>query len=265
VDRGDGGDDGQAEPEPVVRRAAVEPLERLEDAAGVGRRDDRAGIGDGELAASRDRAGADPDVAAWMVVPDRVVDQVRDEVLGEHRIAGDDGGLQRGVHLPVARAGRVEDVFGNRGQVGLLADGEPALVAREEEQRADEVLGVIDRGADVRRHAAQVGLRAVRVVQHDVDGGAHDRERGAQFVGGVGDEPLLALERGLEPAEHRVERLGQLPQFVAGTCRRDPRRQVVFRRGAGGLRDQVHRAQCPPGEDPAKHRGEGEDYRNSDQ
>ena len=51
-------------------------------------------------------------------------------------------------------------------------------------------------------------------------------------MGGVGHEPLLALERRLEPAEHLVERLGQFAEFVAGTGRRDPPGQVVFgRRG----------------------------------
>src|ERR1700722_18456067 len=124
-----------------------------------------------------------------------------------HRIAGDDRGPQRGVPPPVAHGGGVEDVFGGRGQVDLLADGEPALVAREDEQRADEVLSVIDRCADVGRHAAQVAGRAVPVAQRDVDRRAHDRQRGAQLMRGVGDKPLLALERGLEPAEHLVKGL----------------------------------------------------------
>jgi hypothetical protein len=57
-----------------------------------------------------------------------------------------------------------------------VRNGEPALAAREDEQRADESLGMIHRGADVRRHAAQL-------------------------MRGVGDEPLLGLERGLEPAQ----------------------------------------------------------------
>ena len=35
VDRGDGGDDGQAESEAVMGGAVAEPLERLEDAVGV--------------------------------------------------------------------------------------------------------------------------------------------------------------------------------------------------------------------------------------
>ena len=101
--------------------------------------------------------------------------------------------------------------------------------------------------------------------EHDVDRRAHDRERGAQLVGGVGDEPLLALERGLEPAEHLVERLGQFAELVAGAAQRDPRREVVFRRGAGGRGDPVHRAQRPPGGDPAEDRGEGDDHGERDQ
>ena len=176
------------------------------------------------------------------VVADRVVDEVGDEAFGQHRVAGDDGGLERRVDAPVAQLGAVEDVFGDGGQVDIVVDGEPALVAGEDEQRADQVLGVIDRGADVGRHAAQVGGRAVRVVEHDVDGRAHDRERGAQLMGGVGDEPLLAFERSLEPVEHVVEGVGQFVEFVAGAAQRDPRRQVVFRGGAGGRGDQVYRA-----------------------
>ena len=70
------------------------------------------------------------------------------------------------MHPPVARAGAVEDVFGDRCQVDLLVDGETALVAREDQERADEVLGVIDRGADVRRHAAPSG-----------DGGSNEARR----------------------------------------------------------------------------------------
>jgi hypothetical protein len=61
-------------------------------------------------------------------------------------------------------------------------------------------------------------------------------------MGGVGDEPPLPLERGLEPAEHLVEGFGQLLEFVAGTAQGDPRRQVVLGRGTGGGGDPVHRA-----------------------
>ena len=96
----------------------------------------------------------------------------------------------------------------------------PAVVAGQDEQRADEVLGMIDGDADVRRHGKQVVGGAVRVAD-DIDRRAHDGERGAQFMRSVGDELSLALERGLESFEHVVECLGQFAQFVAGTARRD--------------------------------------------
>src|ERR1700685_1299803 len=112
VYRGDGRDDGQAEPETVMGGAIAEPLERLEDAVGIHRADDRPGIGHGQLDAARGGAGADPDVTGCGVVPDRVVDQVRDEAFGQHGIARYDGGLQRGGHPPVPPAGGGGEVVG---------------------------------------------------------------------------------------------------------------------------------------------------------
>ena len=94
---------------------------------------------------------------------------------------------------PAAGVCGVEDIFGGRGQSGFLADGESGLVPREDEQRVDEVPGMIHFGADVRDRGAQFAGRAAGAAQQDVDGGANDGQRGAQFVGCVGDEPLLAL------------------------------------------------------------------------
>ena len=42
------------------------------------------------------------------------------------------------------------------------------------------------------------------------------RQRRAQLVAGVVDEPPLALERLLEAAEHRVQGLAQAPELVVG-------------------------------------------------
>ncbi len=255
MDRGDGCDDGQPEPETAMGRPVTQPLERLEDASDVGRVDDRPGISHGQLAAAAHGAGANPDLAARQVVPDGVVDQVRDEPFGQHRITRDDSWLKRSVHPPATQAGSVQDVLGHRGQVHLLPHGESALVARQDEQRPDEVLGVIDRHANISAHGAQVPSRAIRITQHHVDRSPHDRQRGAQLMRSIGDEPLLALERRLESAEHLVECLGQLPELVPRPGRRHPRRQVVLGRGTGGRRDPVHRAQRPSGEDPAEDRG----------
>ena len=130
---------------------------------------------------------------------------------------------------------------------------------------ADEMLGAVDRRADVGAHAAQVGRGAVGVVEHDVDGRAHHGEGGPQLVGRVRDEPPLSVEGALEPIEHLVERLGKLVELVGRTAQRDPCREIAFRGGAGGCGDPVQRAQHPSRSDPAEDRCEREHDGEGDQ
>ena len=52
------------------------------------------------------------------------------------------------------------------------------------------------------------------VVAGDVEEGPRDRQRGAQFMGGVRGEPLLFGDVGLELFEHRVERVGEFAELV---------------------------------------------------
>ena len=77
------------------------------------------------------------------------------------------------------------------------------------------MLGMIDRDPNVDGHVMQVLDGGGGVVEDDVDGCTHHRQRRAQFVGGIGDEPPLAVESALEPVEHLVEGLGQLLELVA--------------------------------------------------
>src|SRR6266545_867785 len=72
---------------------------------------------------------------------------------------------------------------------------------------------------------------------------------------GVGDEPALAFERGLEPAQHGIERVGQLTQFVTRPAQRY----------AGGAGDLVDRPQNPAGDEPPGERGQQRGYRERDQ
>ena len=51
--------------------------------------------------------------------------------------------------------------------------------------------------------------------QRELELGSQQRERRPQLVAGVGDERALAHECGLEPGEHRVERLAQPLDLVA--------------------------------------------------
>ena len=48
----------------------------------------------------------------------------------------------------------------------------------------------------------------------DLQPGPHSGQRAAQFMGGIGDEPLLELSRGIEPIEHSVHRGGQAGDLV---------------------------------------------------
>ena len=74
----------------------------------------------------------------------------------------------------------------------------------------------------------------------------------------------LALEGGLEPVEHVVEGLCELPQLVVRTGERDPRRQVVSGGAARCLGDGVDGSQRASGSDPAEDRGQhqGDDERD---
>jgi hypothetical protein len=87
VDCRDGRHDGEAKSEALVRGAGVEQLEGLEDPLGVRRADDGACVRHGQLTASGDGAGSDPNLTGGGVVAGGVVDQVRDQSFGQHRIA----------------------------------------------------------------------------------------------------------------------------------------------------------------------------------
>jgi hypothetical protein len=84
----DGLHDGQAQAEPaaVVRGFCGEPLERLEHAVYRVRRYLRPGVDHSDERLARFGSRADRDLPAGDIVPQRVVNQVRDETLGETRV-----------------------------------------------------------------------------------------------------------------------------------------------------------------------------------
>ena len=76
----------------------------------------------------------------------------------------------------------------------------------------------------------------------------------------VGDESLLAGERGIEPLEHHVEGVGQLLELVIGAGEREALTEPQLGRPPRGLGDRPHRPQRPPGSEPAEAgRGDCED------
>ena len=68
-----------------------------------------------------------------------------------------------------------------------------------------------------------------RTPQGEVELGLQVRQRGAELVARVVDEPPLALDRLLEPVQHRVQRLGQARELVAGPRDRQPAPGVAGR------------------------------------
>ena len=70
--------------------------------------------------------------------------------------------------------------------------------------------------------SCRVSGERVRPGDGHLDQGPVDRQRGAQLVRGVGDEPALAVEGAVQPLQHGVERVGQLLDLVARAGQRDP-------------------------------------------
>jgi hypothetical protein len=131
----------------------------------------------------------------------------------------------------------------------------------QDEQAVDQPFGAAVGGQQLLAHLRQP-LRG-RVLQADLDRGPLDGERGAQLVGGVGDEAALAGDRPLEAFQHRVEGVGQLLQLVAGARQRDPLLvQVGQGQATRGGRDPVQRPQHPPGQPPS--RGDRHDRQDGD-
>ena len=112
---------------------------------------------------------------------------------------------------------RLGGFFRDEGQVDVFSGEGPLVGAAEQEQR----FGEVDRsGVDGVEAVDELAVVAVRIVAGHVEKGLRDRQRGAQFVGGVGGESLLFGDVRLEPREHGVEGVGELAELVAAALSR---------------------------------------------
>ena len=93
----------------------------------------------------------------------------------------------------------------------------------------------------------------------DLQPGAKRSQRGAQFVGGVGDEPALSVGGGVDPREEVVERRGQAGEFVAGGWDVEAAVQIGARDRGGLAADGVHGSQRSAQEPPADHAEQHDD------
>jgi hypothetical protein len=113
------------------------------------------------------------------------------------------------------------------------------------------VLATVDRLESGRAHGAQVTGGGLGVAQAHVQRRAHDRQRRAQLVRGVGGEAPLAGERPVQPLQHAVEGVGELLELVLRAVQADALLEGVGGAALGGGGDGRQRPQHPPGHQPA--------------
>ena len=93
-----------------------------------------------------------------------------------------------------------------------LLSGEGAPVGAAEQEQC---LSEVDRsGVDHVEAVDELAVVLVRVFAGHVEKCLRDGQRGAQFVRGVGGEPLLFGAVRFEPRQHLVEGVGELAELV---------------------------------------------------
>src|ERR1039457_5409888 len=204
---GDGGDDGQAEAEAFVAGgpAGRQALEGLEQPGGLAAGDVRAGVGDLERGVASACCPLDVEPAAGDVVAQRVVYQVGGEPLEQAGVAEDGRGGDREADRQAAgssvRLAGVQGVDGDVREVDRLSAVKAPLAASQRQQRFDQLFlllacfeYVLARGLVGRQGRAGVG-------ECHLQQGASQSERGAQLMGGIGDEVPLGGEGAIQPFE----------------------------------------------------------------
>jgi hypothetical protein len=147
------------------------------------------------------------------------------------------------------------------------ASGRSASVASSAMRDRSECSGVKDRwSARLSRSSASVKVDragvdgveavdefagvAVRIVAGDVEKCLRDRQRGAQFVGGVGCESLLFGDVCFEAGEHGVEGVGELAELVIAAFQLDSVGERSGRGHACRVRDASQGGEHAAGENP---------------
>src|SRR5262245_52476628 len=112
------------------------------------------------------------------------------------------------------REERFTGFFRDEGEVDVLSGERPLVGPAEQEQCLSKFYRTgVDRMEAVDEHAGVT----VRIVAGYVEQCLRDRQRSAQFVGGVGCESLLFGDVGFEPGEHGVEGVGELAELILAT------------------------------------------------
>jgi hypothetical protein len=132
----------------------------------------------------------------------------------------------------------------------------------------EQCFGEVDRsGVDGVKAVDESAGVAVRIVAGHVEKRLRDRQRGAQFVGGIGCESLLFGDLCFEPREHGVEGVCEFAKLVLTAFQLDPVGERPIRGHACGVRDASQRGEHPASEQPPseepKHEQEDQHHARS--
>ena len=232
----------------AIRRGAAERLDQVRDLVG---RDHGPAVLDPEQRALALDAGAHAHPATAHVVADGVVEEVDHEPLDEPLVPARRRGLERRLDPGLGAEVRERGLHDRR-EVERPALLEPALAARERQQRLDHALLLGARREHALADRAQRAGVGVRVGERDLDHRALERQRRAELVRGVRDEPPLGLERGLQTREQAVDRVAELLQLVVRAGEREPLVEVLLRDLARRRGHRPQRAERAPGHQPAE-------------
>jgi len=142
---------------------------------------------------------------------------------------------------PGLGAGGVQAGRGGLGQVGGFAVADASFAAGQGEQCLQEAL-LVDAGfEEFLAGGAPLLDGCAGVAQRYLQQGAVEGERGAQFVGGVGDEVPLGGEGGFQAGQQVVEGAGEFFELIVGPGQGEPGPPRVFRTAKLVL---THAASC---------------------
>ena len=156
------------------------------------------------------------------------------QALEQRLVAADAAGLELQLDVDARRGGLAGDVAAARRATAARSTGSsrraPSVLTASSSSRSSSssVRSVVSTTA--RATSRSSSTLGVGVVERDLGLGADDRQRGAQLVAGVGDEPALGLDGALDAVEHRVEGDGQLVQLVVRAGRAARARRAGRRR-----------------------------------
>jgi hypothetical protein len=125
--------------------------------------------------------------------------------------------------------------------------------AAEQQQCFSEVDGS---GVDEVEAVDELAGPAVRIIASDLEKSLRDRQRRAQFVGGVGGESLLFGDLRFDLREHGVEGIGEFAELVLAAFQLDPVGERPVRRQASGIGDASQGREHAAGEDPSSQQAE---------